>query len=277
MKMVIKILTLCTLHFSLTFGMSGGPPPPPLFVNSNITGPPHQAPLFLTDTSRATIFTQLSFYSPSSIDGKIGVEGTSTVSVTNQDTKNLNWKLPTAAFKAGISVKTWKPLEIFATLAVDSRETGISFTGSDFGLSLLICRDKDIRARLDLGYSYVSSDMETALVRVSDSSYYKVTDNNKGLGPFVSLTMSTALKDWIINPFLQASYCNLPLFSYYDRTSDKDISSTITTFTLTPGITYRISNNVLLLAGGSIFIPSGIEDLSSPGIYSGFVQANFLF
>lgn len=276
MKRIAEILTLCALHFSLTFGMSGGPPQPPLFVNSEITGPPHQAPLFLTDTNSVTIITQLSFYTPSSIDGKIDVDGTGTLSITNQDTKNLNWKLPIAVFNAGISVKTWKPLEIFATLAVDSRESGISFSGSDFGLSLLICRDKDIRARLDLGCSYVSLDMETTQLRQSDSSFSKVTNNDKGLGPFVSLTMSTALKDWSINPFLQASYCHFPLFSF-DWAPGRSISKTITTFTLTPGITYRISNNILMILGGNYIILSDIEDLSSPGIYSGFLQANFLF
>ena len=273
MKTIIKILTLSTLYFSVTYGNGG--PPPPVFVNSEINGPPHQAPLFLADTNSVTIFTQLSFYTPSSIDGNIDVDGTNTVSVTDQDTKNLNWKLPVASFNAGISVKTWKPLEIFAALKVDSRENGISFTGYDFGLSLLICRDKDIRARLDLGYSYVSLDMETTLLRQSDSSYYKVTNNDKDPGPFASLTMSTAFEDWAINPFLQASYCIFPLFSY-NWTSDRDISSSITTFTLTPGITYRISNNIIIILGGNYVMPSDIENLSSEAIYSGFLQANFL-
>lgn len=274
MKTIIKILSLCALYFSLTYGNGG--PPPPLFVSSEINGPPHQAPLFLADTSSVTIFTQLSFYTPSSIDGNIGVDGTSTVSVTDQDTKNLNWKLPVAAFNAGISVKTWQPLEIFAVLKLDSREDGISFTGYDFGLSLLICRDKDIRARLDLGYSYVSLDMETTLLRQSDSSYYKVTNNNEDPGPFASLTVSTAFEDWAINPFLQASYCIFPLFSYYWASDRGDISSSITTFTLTPGITYRISNNIIIILGGNYVLPSDIENPSSEAIYSGFLQANFL-
>ena len=94
MKTVIKILTLCTLHFSLAFGNGGGPPPPPLFVNSKITGSPHQAPLFLADTNNVTIFTQLSFYTPSSIDGKIEVDGTSIVSAADDNYKNLNWEMP---------------------------------------------------------------------------------------------------------------------------------------------------------------------------------------
>jgi len=274
MKTIIKILTLSTLYFSITYGNGG--PPPPLFVSSEINGPPHQAPLFLADTSSVTIFTQLSFYTPSSIDGNIGVDGTSTVSVTDQNTKNLNWKLPVAAFNAGISVKTWQPLEIFAVLKLDSREDGISFTGYDFGLSLLICRDKDIRARLDLGYSYVSLDMETTLLRQSDSSYYKATNNNEDPGPFASLTISTAFKDWAINPFLQASYCIFPLFSYYWASDRGDISSSITTFTLTPGITYRISNNIIIILGVNYVLPSDIENPSSEAIYSGFLQANFL-
>jgi len=274
MKTIIKILSLCALYFSLTYGNGG--PPPPLFVSSEINGPPHQAPLFLADTNSVTIFTQLSFYTLSSIDGNIGVDGTSTVSVTDQDTKNLNWKLPVAAFNAGISVKTWQPLEIFAVLKLDSREDGISFTGYDFGLSLLICRDKDIRARLDLGYSYVSLDMETTLLRQSDSSYYKATNNNEDPGPFASLTISTAFKDWAINPFLQASYCIFPLFSYYWASDRGDISSSITTFTLTPGITYRISNNIIIILGGNYVLPSDIENPSTEAIYSGFLQANFL-
>lgn len=268
MTTTTKILMLCTLYFSLTYGNGGSPPP--LFVSSEINGPPHQAPLFLADTNSATIFTQLSFYTPSSIDGNIDVDGTSTVSVTDQDTKNLSWKLPVAAFNVGISIKTWKPLEIFATLKADSRENGISFTGYDLGLSLLICRDKDIRARLDLGCSYVSLDMETTLLRESDSSYYKRTNNGKDPGPFASLTISTAFEDWAINPFLQASYCIFPLFS------NSYISSSITTFTLTPGITYRISDNIIIILGGNYVIPSDIENLSSEAIYSGFLQANFL-
>jgi hypothetical protein len=273
MKTIIKILSLWVLYFSLTYGNGG--PPPPLFVNSNISGPPQQAPLFLTDTSRATIFAQLSFYLPPSVDGNIFVDGTSTVSEVNNNTQNLKWNLPAAAFNAGISFKTWETLELFATLSANSGESGISFAGSDFGLSFLICRDQDIRVRLDLGCSYTSLDMATTELWVRDSSYQKVTENDNGLGPFVSLTVSSAFKDWIINPFLQTSYGQFPLFSY-DWTSDRSISSTITTLTFKPGITYRMSQNILIILGGSYIIPSDIENLSSKAIYSGFLQANFL-
>lgn len=275
MTTITKILTLYTLQISLTFGMAGGAPQPPLFVHSNINGPPQQAPLFLTDTSDVTIFAQLSFYTPSSVDGTIDVDGTATIFDSNENTQNLNWKLPAALYKIGTSIKTWEILEIFAALSAYSRENGVSLMGSDFGLSLLICQHQNIRARIDCGFSYSSLDVEITELWQSDSSYQIVTNSDESLGPFVSLTMSSAFKDWILNPFLQISYCQFPLFSY-DWTSDRSISSTITTLTFTPGITYRIHENILLILGGSYVIPSEIENLSSEAIYSGFLQANFL-
>jgi hypothetical protein len=262
------------MYFSLTYGNGG--PPPPLFVSSNINGPPHQAPLFLADTNNVTILTQLSFYTPSSIDGTINVDGTSTLSDSNENTQNLNWKLPAAVFKIGTTIKTWEFLEIFAVLSAYSNENGVSFMGSEFGLGILICQHQDIRARFDFGFSYASLDMETTLLWQNDTTYKIVTNSDESLGPFVSLTMSSAFKDWIINPFLQIHYYQFPLFSY-NWTSDRNISSTITTLTFTPGITYRIHKNILLILGGSYIIPSDIENVSSKAIYSGFLQANFLF
>jgi hypothetical protein len=276
MKTVIKILTLCTLHFSLAFGNGGGPPQPPLFVNSEITGSPNQAPLFLADTSGVTLFTQVSFYYPSSIDGILDVEGTDIVPVTEKNNKNLNWQMPSATFNTGISIKVWKPLGIFCTLKIDSRENGITYSGSDFGLSFSMFRDSDVRARLDFGLTYLNMDMESTLLKRSDSSYSKKTESDNGLGSFASLSINTAFEEWAINPFLQVSYCIFPLFDFEWATA-RGISCTINTFTLTPGITYRISNNILIILGGNYIIPSDIENLSSEAIYSGFVQANFLF
>jgi hypothetical protein len=275
MKTVIKILTLCTLHFSLAFGNGGGPPPPPLFVNSKITGSPHQASLFLADTNNVTIFTQLSFYTPSSIDGKIKVEGTDIVPVTGENNKNLNWEMPTTVFSAGISIKVWKSLGIFYTLKIDNRKNGQALSGSDLGLSFSMFRDKDVRARLDLGATYLFMDMETTLLKRGDSSYSKKIVNDNGFGSFAALTVSTAFEELTINPFLQASYCILPLFNF-DWATNRGISCTITTFTLTPGFNYRISDKILIMLGGSFTIPSDIENISSEVLYSGFLQANFL-
>lgn len=276
MKIAIKILALYTLQIYLTFGMAGGAPQPPLFVHSNITGPPQQAPLFLTDTSRITIFAQLAFYKPSSVDGTIKVDGTSTLFNSNENIQNLNWKLPAALFKIGTSIKTWEILEIFTALSAYSKESGVSFMGSEFGLGFLIWQHQDIRARFDFGFSYASLDMETSLLWQNDTSFKIVTNSNESLAPFVSLTMSSSFEDWIVNPFLQVYYYQFPLFSY-DWTTDRNINSTITTLTFTPGITYRIRENILLILGGSYIIPSDIENVSSKAIYTGFLQANFLF
>lgn len=278
MKTIIKVLTLCILQFSLTYGYGGQPPPPPQFVSLDIEGPPHQPPLLLIDTNRVTMFAKLSFYSPSTVDGNIAVEGTSSIKSSTTDGKNLDWEIPVVAFNGGVSLKLGESQEFFTSFKIDSRKDKISFSGLDFGLSFLINREKDLRTRLDLGLSYLSMDMNTTLLHIDsyygDTTYISETSNDKGLNPFASLTIQASFDNWIINPFMQVSYCSYTLFNI-DRYS-KQIYFTTTAFTLAPGITYRLSDNILLVAGGSIFIPSRIEDLSPPGIYSGFVQANFL-
>jgi hypothetical protein len=56
------------------------------------------------------------------------VEGTQTVRPADQNDKNLNWKIPMAALNAGISFNLGESEELFATLKIDSRENGISFS-----------------------------------------------------------------------------------------------------------------------------------------------------
>jgi hypothetical protein len=279
MKEIILFLILSLISFRNIFAYGGQPPTPPDFVSSDINGPPQQPPLFIIDTNSVTIYTQLSFYSPSSIEGNITVEGTQTVRPANQNDKNFNWKIPVAALNAGISFNLGESQELFAALKIDSRESGISFSGGDLGLSFLIQRNKEVRGRLDFGLSYVLMDMQTILLD-TDNSYYDtlystITNNEKGIGTFASLTIQTAYDDWIINPYLQVSYCRLPLFSIDNYSSEIYMPTNVVT--VSPGITYKLGDIILLTAGGSYFIPSKIEDKSSTGIYSGFVQANFLF
>ena len=280
MKKITSKLALLLINFSLMYGMGNQPPPPPPpFISTDVSGSPYQAPLFLIDTNSVTMFAQLSFYSPATVDGNIKVEGTSTIRSSTTDVKNLNWDIPVAAFNGGVSFKLGESQELFTAFKIDNRKNKMSFSGLDLGVSFLINRDKDVRARLDFGLSYISLDMNTKLLYVDpyygDTTYTSATSNDKGLNPFVSLTIQTSFANWIINPFLQASYCPYTLFRI-DAYSEK-VYFTTAAFNLAPGIIYRLNESILLVAGGSIFIPSEIEDLSSPGIYSGFVQANFLF
>lgn len=279
MKAFIKITALFLLQFSVVYANGGQPPPPPLFVSTEITGPPLQAPLFFADTNSVTFFTQVSFYTPSSLDGKISVEGTRAVSSPDQNGKNFEWKLPTAAFNGGIALKIWKSFELFFTLKLDNRENELSLSGSDMGMSFLISSTNDLRVRLDFGLSYNNPDAKILLLDpysyYNDTTYVTKTSTNKDMSPFVSLTMQYAAKDWIVNPYVQISYCRFPLFDIED--SRGEIWSVINIFSVTPGITYRLSDVVMLSAGGSYFIPSEMENRSSQGIFSGFVQANFLF
>lgn len=273
MKTTIKILSLCVIFISLIYG-NGGPPPPLPFLSSEVTGLPHQAPLFFADTNTVTISSQLSFFTPSSIDGDIKVEGTYKASVGNQSDKDLRWNIPATAFNLGMSFNTGKSWAFFMVAKIEDSENGIA-ANADLGASILISSDKDVRARLDLGLSSLSMDMKTRLGD-NDTSYSVITNNDKGWDPFISLTLNTAFDDWVINPFLQASYCFQTLFNI-EWSSEVEIYSNINVLALTPGVTYRINKNILLVAGASYFIPSQTEDKSSPGIFSGFLQANFLF
>lgn len=141
----------------------------------------------------------------------------------------------------------------------------------------MISPDKNFQTRLDLGLTYLSMDMDATLSRLdsnNDTTYFKVTNNEKGLDPFVSLTMNTKFENWIINPFFRVSYCKQTLFNI--TAASYEYSSNTNFFTLTPGITYRASNNILIILGGDYIIQSDIENPSSKAIYSGFLQANFL-
>jgi hypothetical protein len=145
------------------------------------------------------------------------------------------------------------------------------------GMSFLISSTNDLRVRLDFGLSYNNLDAKTLLLDpysyYNDTTYVTKTSTNKGMSPFVSLTMQYAAKDWIVNPYVKISYCRFPLFDIED--SRGEIWSVINIFSVTPGITYHLSDVVMLSAGGSYFIPSELENRSSQGIFSGFVQANF--
>jgi len=275
MKAVYRLLAAILLQFSLTYGY-GGPPPPLPFESAEITGPPHLAPLFLADTNSVTIFTQFSFFTPSSVDGYIDVEGTRNVFTSHQNIKNLDWNLSNAVFHIGIDIKTWGTTSLFASIKFDSRENGITITGSDFGFGLLFSPADDFHARWDFGLSYTSTDMKVRLRSITnnDTTYRVRTENDKGLDPFISLTMNTAFKEWIINPFFQASYCSQTLFSITRYSSE--IYSDIALFTLTPGITYRLNKNMMMIIGGKYIIPSNLEHSSSQSIFSGFAQVNFL-
>jgi len=275
MKAVYRLLAAILLQFSLTYG-SGGPPPPLPFESAEITGPPHLAPLFLADTNSVTIFTQFSFFTPSSVDGYIDVEGTRNVFTSHQNIKNLDWNLSNAAFHIGIDIKTWGTTSLFASIKFDSRENGITTTGSDFGIGFLFNPAGDFRSRLDFGLSYTSTDMKVRLRSITnnDTTYRVRTENDKGLDPFISLTMNTAFKEWIINPFFQVSYCSQTLFSISNGV--EDTYSDIALFTLTPGITYRLNKNIMMIIGGKYIIPSNLEHSSSQSIFSGFAQVNFL-
>jgi len=275
MKTISKLLAAVLLQISLTYG-SGGPPPPLPFESAEITGPLHLAPLFISDTNNVTIFTQFSLFTTSSVDGYVDVEGTRNTFSSNQNRKNLVWNLSNAAFNLGIDIKFGKTFTLFTSIKFDNRENGITTTGSDFGFGLLFSPADNVRARWDFGLSYTSTDIKVNLLSITnnDTTYDVNTANDKGLDPFISLTMNTANNDWLINPFFQVSYCSQTLFSI--NNGAEDTYSDIALYTLTPGITYRLNENMMIIIGGRYIIPSNLENRLSPGVLSGFAQVNFL-
>lgn len=274
MKILIKTFSIFLIYISTILG-SGGPPPPLPFVSSNISGVPHQAPLFLKDTNNVTIFTQLSFFTTSKVDAFTNVEGTRLYN-SNQEDKNLYWDLSTVAFNAGCDVKLWEWSALFGMLQLESQKSRIELSGYDFGIGLVTSAEDNIRVRLDLGLAYHQMEMKTIFAsNFSDtSSVSEVKDNSPGLNPFISMTVNTAFKDWVINPFFRVCYSNETLFDVFD--SYRDIYSSIEIYTVTPGITYRLSKSVMMVVGGNYFIPSELNNRSSKAIFSGFAQFNFL-
>lgn len=265
MKEIIIVLIFILINIPLIYG-NGGPPPPLPFLNTEVSGLPSQAPLFFADTNSVTMITQLSFFSPSSTEGNINVEGTYAASIDN----NLSWLIPGSSFNFGLSVNTGKNWALFIVGKFDD-----SGANGDLGLSYLFSSVGDLRARLDLGLSSLSMDAKTTFYSYyPDTTYIIKTENDKGWDPFISLTLNSAFDSWIINPYLQLSYCPQTLFNI-NWSSEDEVYSTIDVFAITPGLLYRIDENILLVAGGSYFI-TNIEGKSS-NILSGFVQTTFMF
>ncbi len=279
MKVLIKIFALIIFQISSIYG-GGGPPPPLPFESAKISGPIYRAPLFLSDSNKVTITTNVSFYSPLSLIGNIDVEGTTNISTSYQDGKDLIWNLSTLAFEMGLDIKVWENTSVFSSLNIDNGEQGINLRGIDFGFGFFSSSNYSLRFRLDLGLGYSSQNAKARLRYIShNSSYpdtvYRVnTDNVANLDPFAALTLNTANENWLINPFFQVSYCSQTIFNIggYSR----DVYSNIHVFTLTPGITYLINKNILLIVGGNFIIPSNIKERSSSSVFSGFTQFNFL-
>jgi hypothetical protein len=276
MKALLTVLTICVLQFAFIYG-SGGTPPPPPFLSTEVSGLPHQAPLFFADTNTVTVLAQLSFFSPSSIEGNIDVEGTNTLSMQNQTTQNFKWNVPGSSLNLGMNINAGNNWAFFLLVNVENGENGLN-ANADLGASILMSSASNIRARLDFGFSSLSMDMETKFLYTAyeDTTQRIETQNDKSWDPFVSLTLNTAFDDWVVNPFLQASFCFQTVFNI-DWSEAVEIYSNINVLSLSPGITYRINKNILLVVGGSYFIPSKIENKSSPGIFSGFLQTNFQF
>jgi hypothetical protein len=274
MKTLLLISSISLLQLSVIYGNGGQPPPPPRFLSTEISGLPHQAPLFFADTNTATILIQAAFFTPSSIEGNIGIEGTSKGSLQYRPNQDLNWKLSGGSFYLGVSINASKIWAFFTVVNIE--ENGSA--DIDLGTSILVNAEGDIRARFDLGLSSLSMDMETTFLSTagSDTSQRVEKQNDKGWDPFFSLTLNTMYDNWIINPFVQIAYCHQTFFNI-DWTKESEIYSNSSVFSFTPGITYSISEEILLVVGSSYYSLSQIENKSSPGIFSGFVQTNFMF
>ena len=113
----------------------------------------------------------------------------------------------------------------------------------DLGCSYLFSSVRDVRARLDLGLSSLSTDTKTTFISYvnnEDTSHTIKTENDKLWYTFISLTLNTAFDHWIINPYLQLSYCPQTLFNI-QWSSEDEVYSTIDVFAITPGLFYRIA------------------------------------
>ena len=276
MKIIKNIIIFLALSFSTMFGNGGSPPPPPPFVNGTAEGQLIMPPLFLSesDTNKVTISTRLSYFTASSIEGNIKVEGTRTIQTINN---NLSWNIPQTSFNLGIDLKPWRNFSVFTELRITQLQNKIVVSGLNFGLGMFVNIEENYSLRLDLGLNYEGMKFDSYW-QLNDSTLENSSIDDEYVNPFISLTFNTSFKEWIINPFIQFSYINQTLFSKNTagfRT--EKVYSDIELFIITPGITYRINKTILIIIGGAgYFIPKGIENLSNETTLSAFAQINFL-
>jgi len=279
MNKIYKTVGILLFNSVVVFGMGGTPPPPPPFISLDATGTPYRPPLFLVDTNSVTLNVQFSFYSPSYSDGKISYDGTSTLPISETEDKNFTWTIPQFSTGVGFSFKIWKSQELFGALDFSVDDNNFSISNLEFGLGFLINRAGNVRARFDLGLSYISTDVTNKYLYndwyYSDTPYMSSSTNNKKMNFFAAATIQTAFDNWPVNPFVQVSYCPYTFFTIVD-TYNKDVYFTSREYSITPGLTYKLSNKILLVAGGSIFLMPDINNMSPPSLFSGFMQVNFL-
>lgn len=275
MKIINNIIIFLSLSFSTMFGSGGSPPPPP-FVNGTVEGQLIMPPLFLSesDTNKVTILTRLSYFNTSSIDGNIKVDGTRTIYTDNN---NLNWNIPQISFNLGVDLKPWRNVSVFTEFRIAQLNNKVALSGINFGLGMFASIEENYSVRLDVGLNYESMNFDS-FWQVNDSTLQNNQIDDSYVNPFISLTINTSFKEWIINPFVQVSYSSQTLFSKTMVGFKPDeVNSDIEIFIITPGITYRINRIMLIIIGGAVhLIPTGIENLSKETSLSAFAQINFL-
>lgn len=250
-------------------------PPPPIFVSGELEGPIHHPPLFLLDTNAITLLAQVSNCSPSAVDGRIDVEGTSTYNLGNTGGTNLNWKIPSINVSIGLDVKLWEGLSLWSLLRVNNANNTFAVEGTDFGFGIVLSNSDNIKARLDLGLTYLPMDMKyLGAESIDDTFWMPHRTDTEELDPFAALTISTWYDDWIFNPFIQVSYCSQTLLKEVNYS--REVYSNIALFTISPGVSHRLNKNILFTAGVTFFIPSGFENSSVSMIFAPFAQFNFL-
>ncbi|MCH7722179.1 MAG: hypothetical protein IIC76_02410 [Bacteroidetes bacterium] len=276
MKIIKKIIIFLALFFSTVFGFGGRPPPPPPFISGRAEGNLHIPPLFLSesDTNKVTILAGLSYFTASSIDGNIKVEGTNTIQTGKN---NLHWNIPQTNLNLGIDLKAWRNFSFFTEFRISQIKNEIAVSGFNFGLGMFVNIKGNYNVRFDLGLNYESMNFDS-FWQENDSTLQNRSIDDGYVNPFISLTINTSFKEWIINPFVQFSYSNQTLFSKKMVGFKPDeVYSDIELFIITPGITYRMNKTILIIIGAAAYqIPSGIENLSNETTLSAFVQINFL-
>lgn len=258
MKTFCIIMLVLIAVFSSVNAMSSAPPPPPPFKSAEITGPLHRAPLFLADTISYTLIVNISSSTPKSIYGNIAVDGTT---VEEPYSRNLAWEISNTVLNAGFDARFWRSVSLFGNLTISDEE----ISGGDFGIGLTVSSLTKFRVRLDLGLFKQNMNAE---------AYGYEKGGQFDYSPFISIVLNTAFENSSLEPFLQTSYSRQFLFDF--RGYSRDVSGTISLFTFTPGINYRLFNNFSLMAGANIFIPSALKSRSTALIIAGFAQCNLL-
>jgi hypothetical protein len=207
------------------------------------------------------------------------------------NSNNLKWNIPDFVIGLDADIKAFNNVALSGGFAF-SQTKSKSLTTGRVGMGIF-GSGAEIGLRFDAGliWQQVAYDASTVVVRessiingnsVREVIFYRDIDKESNLNYYLSLTVNSIHKDWLLNWFLTAGYQNLNLVDFKPRDYDKyyypflpfsvpydfviteDLrgEANANVFNVSPGIYFNFTPNIRILLGSRVYFVSEIEDLS---------------